>query len=680
MNVDMLDMAVKAALILFEPERLAFLSVGVLFGLVIGVIPGLGGLVGLSLLLPFTFNMDPFSALALMMGLSSVTVTSDTIPAVLFGVPGTVGSAATILDGHPMAKAGQASRAFGAAFTASVLGGLIGAGILAVSVPILRPVMLYIGTPEMLAIVVLGLSLVATLSGGTPLKGLVAACIGLMAATIGEEPQSGELRWVFDIDYLFDGLPIVPVALGLFAIPELAELAMARTSIAAYAKSGSRWAQIEGVRDVLKNWFLVVRCASIGSVLGAIPGIGASVIDWIAYGHAARTESGAAQSFGRGDVRGVIASESSNNAKEGGALIPTIAFGVPGSASMTLLLGAFLIQGIEPGPKMLTSQLDITYTLVWSVAVANILGAGVCFVFANQLARIARVRSGILVPVVLAMTFVGAFQGSRDWNDLNVLMIFGLLGFVMKQLGWPRPPLVLGFVLGGFLENYLFISVTRYGASWLLRPVVMIVLAVALLGVLRPAISALRNRVKQWRAGVRPKLLRRYPSWDGAVAASTALAFGLTLYGSQAWDFSARLVPQTIGWIGLGCAALLFVLCWVHVPAERDAAQLRMDIPSSTAGLDRATLRRRSAIYFGGCLAYLGVAHVIGLLPALLPFLACYLRLAAREGWKLTLVLTSVVWLASYGLFHYLLLVPWPESLLGGWFPALHSFRSLALF
>ena len=676
----MLDMAVKAALILADPARLGFLCMGVLFGLVLGVIPGLGGLVGLSLLLPFTFNMDPFSALALMMGLSAVTVTSDSIPAVLFGVPGTVGSAATVMDGHPMAKAGQASRAFGAAFTASVLGGLFGACVLAVSVPVLRPVMLYIGTPEMLAIVVLGLSLVAALSGGTPLKGLAAACIGLMAATIGEEPQSGELRWTFDSLYMLDGLPIVPVALGLFAIPELAELALSRSSISGQAKVGSRWAQMEGVRDAFKHWFLVVRCSSIGSALGAIPGIGASVIDWIAYGHAARTERGAAQSFGRGDVRGLIASESSNNAKEGGALVPTVAFGVPGSPSMTLLLGAFLIHGIVPGPKMLTSQLDITYTLAWSVALANILGAGVCFLFANQLAGIARVRSSILVPLILAVTFIGAFQGSRAWGDMYVLMVFGLLGFVMKRLGWPRPPLVLGFVLGGFMENYMFISVSRYGAEWLLRPVVLIVFAVALLGLLRPAIRALMSRERPWGAGFRPEFRWRELGWDGAFAACVTAAFALTLYASWDWPFGARLVPQTVGWIGLGCAGAFLLLGLSRVPPAGDSrgGALSLDIPG--VSLDRATVVRRACVYFGSCFAYLGFAHLIGLLPALLAFLVGYLRFAGGESWRSTLVLSGAVWLASYGLFHTLLVVPWPSTVLGDLFPALRGTRFLALF
>ncbi|UCH74770.1 MAG: tripartite tricarboxylate transporter permease, partial [Rhodospirillales bacterium] len=212
-----IEAAADALAIIADPGRLLFVGLGTLLGLMIGVIPGIGGLVGLALLLPFTFAMDPYTALAFLVGVQSVTTTSDTIPAVLFGVPGTTGSAATVLDGHPMAKKGDAGRAFGAAFTSSVCGGLFGAVVLAMSIPILRPFILSVGTPELLAICLLGLTLVASLSYGALTKGLIAAAVGLLLSTIGDEPQTGELRWTFDLLYLWDGLSLVPLALGLFA-------------------------------------------------------------------------------------------------------------------------------------------------------------------------------------------------------------------------------------------------------------------------------------------------------------------------------------------------------------------------------------------------------------------------------------------------------------------------------
>ncbi len=690
----MLGMALKAAEIMADPTRLAFLALGVLIGLVLGVIPGLGGLVGLSLLLPFTFNMDPYTALAFLMGLQAVVVTSDTIPAVLFGVPGTVGSAATILDGYPMARNGEAGRAFGAAFTASVFGGLFGALLLALSVPILRPLLFYIETPEVLAFVVLGLSLVAVLSGSTPVKGLAAGCIGLMMATAGDDSQTGTLRWTFDSMYLFDGFNVVPIALGLFALPELADMAINRKSIAGDNRGGTRKQQIQGVFDVFKHWFLVIRCSAIGVGLGAIPGIGASVIDWIAYAHAIKTEKDASLTFGKGDVRGVIASESSNNAKEGGALIPTIAFGVPGTASMALLLGAFLIHGLNPGPDMLTKHLDVTYTLVFSIAIANIIGAGICFAFADQLAKIALVRIGILAPVIIAITFVGAFQGSKEWGDLFVLLGLGIVGWVMKRLRWPRPPLILGFVLGDIFENSMFISVERYGYEWLTRPIVMVLFAVTLYGIFAPALKSYlaKRRIKQARSSARLQFQK--PTADTVFSLALLIGFAVTLYVSSGWDFGAKLVPQVIGWAAVGLTGYLLVTGLffaeepfklapdiANIPGSEATQQqdMHFDITADYGDLQPNTILGRATVYFAWCLFFLAAAGVVGLLPAMLLYLIGYIRFEGKESWTTTLAVAAPVWGLSYLLFHKVLIIPWPQALLGDWLPALRSSNWLNL-
>jgi TctA family transporter len=470
----MLEAAISAFHNLLEPMRLLFLFMGVFMGLALGAIPGLGGLVGLAILLPFTFDMDPFMAFAIMIGLTSVTSTSDTIPSVLFGVPGTSASQATILDGHPMAKRGEAGRAFGAAYMASLMGGLFGALVLAVSIPILRPIVLAFGSPEFFMMGMLGISMVAVLSGRAPIKGLVVGGMGLAVGMIGMDPQTGVLRWVFGQLYLWDGVPLVPVALGIFAIPEIVDLTIKGTRITDVPKESLKGVMV-GIRDAFRHWFLVLRCALVGVWVGATPGLGASVVDWFAYGHAIQTEKGASETFGKGDVRGVIAPESANNAKEGGALIPTIAFGVPGSASMALLLGAMTIQGLTPGTAMLTKHLDITYTMIWSIAIANIFGTGLCLLLTNQLAKIALVRIHLLVPIVVVMVVLASFQATRHYGDLLSLMFFSFLGWFMKRFGWPRPPLILGLVLSGIIENYLFISVSRYGAAWAIRPIVLII-------------------------------------------------------------------------------------------------------------------------------------------------------------------------------------------------------------
>ena len=673
METDLLSIAASAAMEIATPTRLLFLFLGVVIGLVLGVIPGLSGLVGLSLLLPFTYDMDIVTAMAFLLGLSSVVVTSDTIPAVLFGVPGTVGSAATILDGYPMARQGRAAVAFGAAFSASVIGGLFGAVLLGVSVPVLRPVMLGIATPELLAICIFGLSLVAVLSGASPMKGIATACIGIALTSIGDDSQTATLRWTFDTLYLYDGIPIVPVALGLFAIPEIADLVISRQNISKEHQRVKGMGQFEGIRATFQNWFLVLRCSSIGSLLGAVPGIGASIIDWIAYAHARRTEKGANETFGTGDVRGVIASESSNNAKEGGALIPTIAFGVPGSASMAILLGAFMIQGMVPGPDMLTKHLDVTYSMVWSVAIANIFGAGICFLFANQLARVALVPIGILAPVVLSFVFVGAFQGSSHWGDIAVLFSTGLLGFVMKRLQWPRPPLILGFVLGALLERYTFISVSRYGEDWLYRPAVSVILAVALLGVLRPLWRQGREHFRN-REKIDFAFQRHHLDGEFLFLTFLFLLFGGILASSAAWDFEARLFPQSNAWVALFCLTAYGLRKMLFRQTSAAAGQV-LDIASAELNdLASAYIFKRAAVFALWCGLFVGAAKLVGFLFAIFVFTLLFIRLEGNRSWKLALSVGGAMFAVSYLLFHYVLRLLWPHSYLGDMFPDLRSF------
>src|SRR3954468_14911176 len=540
----------KAFLILMDPARLVYLGAGCIMGLVLGIVPGIGGLAGTAMLLPFTFNMDPYSAFALLLGLGATTATGDPIPAILFGVPGGAASAATVLDGFPMAKRGEAGRALSAAYMSSLMGGVFGALLMAISIPILRPVMLFIGSPELLAFSVLGISMVAVLSGSAPLRGLVAGCAGIMIAMIGTDPQSGTLRWTFNSLYLWDGLPLTPLLLGVFALPELCDLLISRTAIAADTSVSNIYkGQWQGVADCFRHWWLIVRCSWIGGGIGSIPGISASVVDWLAYGHALKTEKGASKTFGKGDVRGVIASESSNNAKEGGALVPTVAFGVPGSATMAILLGAFLIHGLVPGPDMLTKNLNITYAMVWSIALANILGAGMCYAFSPQFAKLATLRYTLILPAVLGIVYIGAFEATRQWGDLYSLLAFGLLGWIMKQFKWPRPPLILGVVLGDTIERYLFISVERYGITWFARPVVAILFLIAIIGLVRPFLHDIRIQ-----GGVK-KMLNNFqrPTFrpEQLFTMFMIAVIGASLIMALSWDFSATIVPLVVGTVAL---------------------------------------------------------------------------------------------------------------------------------
>lgn len=313
----MIEALIAGLIQIFQWPAFGYLLIGIVIGIWFGAVPGLGGVTGLVILIPFTFGMEPLPAFALLLGMYAVTSTSDTIASVLLGIPGTAASQATILDGYPMARRGEAGRAFGAAFTVSAFGGVFGALILAASVPLILPIILAFASPELFMLGVLGLSMVGALSGRSILKGLAVAAFGLLLSTIGYAETVAIPRYWFGSEYLLDGLPLIPIVLGLFAIPELVELATRRTSIADIPKSEAvGGGLLAGIKDAWLYRWLALRCSVIGTYVGMMPGIGDSIVDWVAYGHAAQSTKDNPR-FGDGDVRGVIAPEAANNATKG---------------------------------------------------------------------------------------------------------------------------------------------------------------------------------------------------------------------------------------------------------------------------------------------------------------------------------------------------------------------------
>ncbi len=678
MQPSILEMAWHALGLLLEPARLFILVIGVVAGLAIGVLPGLSGIVGLALLIPFTYNLDPHTAFALLLGMAAVVTSSDFVTAVLFGVPGHVGAAATVIDGHAMARNGEAGRAFGAGFASSLFGGLIGALVLGISLPILRPILLSIGSPELLGFTLFGLSMVATLSGRAPLKGLTAAAVGLMIAMIGSRAPGGTLRWTFRTLYLWDGVPLVPMVLGLFALPELCELAVLRQRIAGeHAEKITLSSQWEGVRDVARHWWLVLRCSVLGTALGAIPGLGSAVIDWIAYGYAQRTERNA-ETFGTGDVRGVIAPESSNNAKEGGHLVPTIAFGVPAGASMAVLLGAFLMHGLTPGPEMLTKHLDITYTIVWSLTLAHVIGALICLSGSRWLAQVSKVRPQILLPIVLSLVFVAAFQGTHSWGDLFTLFVFGVVGWLMKSLGWPRPPMVLGLVIGAIFERYLFISTQLYGIGWLYRPVVVGILIVVAWVLYRPMAKLTGSLIEQFKTvGVRSIHMSRAAWFTLAVIALIVAA----ILSALEWPTQAQLVPLTASGIAL-TAALLNLIYELFgpetAPSFQGSADGGVNAPSQPIlHIPQTLVFQRVIAYFGWLVALILLIAVIGFIPAIALFILAYMRWGFGEPWTNSFGYAAATTCVCWIVFEWALKVAWPQSFIGNLVPALRASTGL---
>lgn len=506
----------EAALIalsnLLQPGNIAWLVLGVSIGLLVGIIPGLSGTVGLAILLPLVYGMEPTSAVAMMMGLLAVTQTSDTFPAVLLGVPGTSGSASTIVDGYPMTKKGLANQALGAAFTASLFGGLIGAAMLLLTLPIARPLILAVGSPELLMLTIFGLSAVGVISSGrSPLSGLLMVAFGLLLSSVGAATTAPNYRYTFDIRYLADGFSLVLVVLGLFAIPELIELIRRGVALAEMSNekgsdrriSGRN--QISGALEVFRHKWLVVRSAVVGAVLGAIPGVGGSAITWIVYGLTTQSYKDS-ENFGKGDIRGVIGPESANNANEGGGLIPTLMFGIPGSGSMAVVIGGLILVGVQPGPRMIQDDLPLVITIVWSLAFANIFGTLFCFIASSRISRITTVRPNRLVPFLFVAIMVAAYQSSGRPGDLIQVLVFGGIGWLCMRAGWSRAPLLIGFVLGRMTENYLWISIARFRGEFITRPGVisigLMVLTVLYLGLSQGRRKARRDSVLRAEATV----------------------------------------------------------------------------------------------------------------------------------------------------------------------------------
>jgi putative tricarboxylic transport membrane protein len=489
----MLEAAIEGLNGVFQPQALSFMCLGVLIGSLVGFLPGIGGPSTLAIMLPFVMTMqDPLLVIALLVGMDAVGNTASAFTSILISVPGSSGSQATILDGHPMAKNGEAARALSASFVASLLGGLFGALVLFASLPVLRPLVLSFSSPEFFILTLWGVSMVGILSGNAPVKGLLAGILGVMIATVGLDTKSGIERFSFNVAYLWEGVDLVLVALGLFGIPEVIDLAGRKGSIAKAEEFGRGY--VQGIFDVFRHWWLLLRTSIIGAWVGFLPGLGSSVADWFAYAHAVQTEKNR-ENFGKGDVRGVIASEGSNNAKEGGDYIPTLAFGIPGGTSTALVLTAFVAVGIKPGPDMLTSQLNLTFAVIWTLVIANVVATAVCMVFAKPIARVCFLPFYAIVPPIVAFIFIGAFAANFHSYDLTALMILSLLGFFMRRYGWPRAPLLLGVVLGEKMELYLWLSYTRYGFEWLARPMVLVLIALLIVSIVYPIVIGRRQKM-----------------------------------------------------------------------------------------------------------------------------------------------------------------------------------------
>ncbi len=476
-----------------QPGTMALLLAGVAVGFLVGILPGLGGPVTLALMLPFTFSMQPIEAFAFLLGMLVVTSTTGDLTSVLFGIPGEATTAAAALDGYPLTRRGESGRALGAVLFSSLLGSLFGAAVLAAAVPIIRPVVLALGPPEFFVLTVVGLTFVVALSGHQILKGFLMAGAGLLVALIGVESQNGVPRYTAGELYLWDGIGLVPLVIGLFGGAEVLQLMLSRRSIAGEENTApSRVTGVaRGIRDTLHHWPVVIRSSAIGVVVGMVPGLGGSVAQFIAYGQA-RQSSKNPEMFGKGAIDGLIASGANNNARDSGSLIPTIAFGIPGGANTAVLLSAFLIVGLNPGPEMLTTNVDVTFSMVWITVIANAIAVAVAFAVLKPLTRLTFISGPLLVPFLVLLMALGAYSSTNSFGDVLVMLAASAIGVACIRWNWPRIPFLLAVVLGGLAERYLFVSYSLFGWSWLTRPAVIGLLVVMALIVVAPALRTAR--------------------------------------------------------------------------------------------------------------------------------------------------------------------------------------------
>jgi TctA family transporter len=481
----MLEASIDAFFQLFSPGPLLAMLLVLPVALFSGLMPG-GGLPVSVVVLSLAVHLDPWVAITIVVFHMAASDITEPIPAILFGVPGARSAQATVLDGYPMAQQGLAGVALGASYMCTLVGGIIGAMALLLALPISRELLRLFGAAEFFLLSLLGLMCVAIVSSGAFVKGMLTACFGLAISMIGFSVIGGNTRTTFGIDYLWDGIPLAPVVIGLFALPEVVDLVVSNTPIArerleTMLKEADKDVY-KGMKEALNNKWLLVRSSLIGTFVGMMPGIGSSGAHWIAYAQARHTEKGAMETFGTGDVRGVIAADSANNSVDGGVLIPTVVFGIPGSGGMAILLAILVLSGVQPGPAMLTENLDLTVSLVYTIVLGNVIVVPIMLYFAPYLTRVAAISPNILAPIIIALVTLAAFQATYSMEDLGLVLAFGVLGLFMKRYGWPRPPILIAVVLADIVEKYLWLSANTYGWSMFSRPqflsIVVIMIAV----------------------------------------------------------------------------------------------------------------------------------------------------------------------------------------------------------
>ena len=618
---------------------LPYLVAGSVFGLVVGVIPGLSGYFAMAMAVTFLYSMEQAAGLAFIIAAHATVAQGGGLTSILFSVPGTGQNVATLIEGPKMRQNGEAGLAVGAAMTSCFLGATFGAVVLAALIPLLREVVLVFGPPEIFVLAVMGLVFIAVLGERDLVRSLIAGLLGLFLALVGVDGATNLDRFTLGSDYLADGLSLVPVVLGIFAVAEMIDLwtkggTLSGESARVPDRAETRRQILRGVLTAVRRWGLVLRCSTIGVVMGLIPGLGSAPASFVAYAHARQT-SDEPERFGTGHVDGVIGPESANDAVEGGALASTIAFGVPGSSSMAILLSAFAVLGLETGPPMLTANLDLVFLMIFTIVLANLIGTLGGMVLLAPLVRVTEIRSTLLVPAILAIIVTGAFAGDRILADIAVAVVFGVIGYVLRALRYSRAALLIGFVLGEPLEYNGHLAIQLDGPFFVFEPLALALAAVTVVFLAHSVRQILRGR-----------------DAAGWIDRAEAMRGGTP-------------VPELACLAGIGIAALLAAVETVAVEPRRSAFPLIVLVPLlALAGLQAVRLWRgprgtaggwdvdRGAVGTVAMLAlYLALILGVGHYAASFAFVFLMIRGLGRERARLALAIAAAMTVAIFLVF-----------------------------
>lgn len=473
---------------LMDPSLLVLLFAATLAGVIIGALPGLNATTGAALLLPFTITMDPIPAIAILTTVYCAATFAGAITAILINTPGTSASATTCLDGFPLAQRGEAGRALGMATVSSTFGGIISVVCLMLAAPLMARMAYNFAPPEYFALTVFGISMLATIGDGTPLKNIIAGALGVLLATVGKDLLTTVERFTFGFNELSEGIGFVPVMIGIFGISELlvqaSKLSVERKQVVMKAiKLPSR-------EDYGKVWKTILRSSGIGTFIGILPAEGATVASMIGYNEARRW-SKTPEEFGKGSVEGVAGAEAANNSATGGAMVPTLALGIPGSPTAAVILAGLMVHGLQPGPTMFTEQAEFAYAIFWSMLLVNVMFIFVGLFGAKIFARVTFIPVQILWPVVFTFSIVGAYALDQSMLDVYIALVSGVIGYFMRRFGYSVVPLAIGLILGGMLEKRLGQSLIMLDDQWWLlftRPLTVLFFVLTILALFGPPV------------------------------------------------------------------------------------------------------------------------------------------------------------------------------------------------